>query len=405
MWKNGRNPITRSSAPTSRHVGELQPCSATRFRCVSITPFGSPVVPLEYGSDDEVVRAVDLGLRRRRLRGEQRRERRRPLRLAEDEDLLDAGLGGGRQGAVEELRDRDQEARVRVAQLERQLVRVGERVDRRVGRAGLRDAVEGDRVLRHVGREDADDLVLPQAALDQARAQRPTRWSSIAYEYERPVEPQTIVVRSPREAASAYTNWANGTSGISTSGYGLRMLVAIVCSSSRSVCAPAIVPLRGTPRKGVVPFGHAEAGVVTGASAISPIGNGREELWDSLQAMRSGASRIDLPGFGSMVAFMSPPDGAEERFGRKAARRMDRAGRLAAVTAAMALEDAGDLGLESRDIGTAIGSAHGGAETLHEAYETFYLRGADRLSPFAIPLSLPNTAASAVARENNLHGP
>ncbi len=145
--------------------------------------------------------------------------------------------------------------------------------------------------------------------------------------------------------------------------------------------------------------------VVTGASVISPIGIGREELWDSLQGMRSGASRIELPGFGSIVAFMSPPDGAEERFGKKAARRMDRAGRLAAVTAAMALEDAGDLGLESRDIGTAIGSAHGGAETLHEAYETFFLRGADRLSPFAIPLSLPNTAASAVARENNLHGP
>ena len=145
--------------------------------------------------------------------------------------------------------------------------------------------------------------------------------------------------------------------------------------------------------------------VVTGASVISPIGIGREALWDALQGMQSGASRIELPGFGSIVAFMAPPDGAEERFGKKAARRMDRAGRLAAVTAAMALEDAGDLGLESREIGTAIGSAHGGAETLHEAYETFYLRGSDRLSPFAIPLSLPNTAASAVARENNLHGP
>src|SRR3954451_2645331 len=102
---------------------------------------------------------------------------------------------------------------------------------------------------------------------------------------------------------------------------------------------------------------------------------------------------------------MAPPDGAEERFGRKAARRMDRAGRLAAVAAAVALEDAGELGLESHEIGMAIGSAHGGAETLHEAYETFYTRGFDRLSPFAIPLSLPNTAASAVARENNLHGP
>ncbi len=236
-------------------------------------------------------------------------------------------------------------------------------------------------------------------------AQRPTRWSSIAYEYDRPVEPQTIAVRSPREAASAYTNGVSGTSGISTSGYGLRMLVAIVCSSSRSVCAPAIVPLRGTPRKGVVPFGHAEAGSRHGcecdladrkrSGGALGLASGHAERRESHRAARF---RIDR---GVHVA----ADGAEERFGKKAARRMDRAGRLAAVTAAMALDDAGDLGLESRDIGTAIGSAHGGAETLHEAYETFYLRGADRLSPFAIPLSLPNTAASAVARENNLHGP
>jgi 3-oxoacyl-[acyl-carrier-protein] synthase II len=145
--------------------------------------------------------------------------------------------------------------------------------------------------------------------------------------------------------------------------------------------------------------------VVTGAGVISPVGTGREELWDSLEAMRSGASRIELEGFGSIVAFMAPEDGAEDRFGRKAARRMDRAGRLAAVAAAMALSDAGELGLEPHEIGTAIGSAHGGADTLHEAYETFFTRGADRLSPFAIPLSLPNTAASAVARENNLRGP
>ena len=133
--------------------------------------------------------------------------------------------------------------------------------------------------------------------------------------------------------------------------------------------------------------------VVTGASVISPIGNGREEFWDSLQAMRSGASRIDLPGFGSIVAFMAPPDGAEERFGRKAARRMDRAGRLAAVAAAIALEEAGDLGLEPHEIGWRSASATAARDAVRGVRDLLH-RGPDRLSPFAIPLWLTNMAAA-----------
>ena len=146
--------------------------------------------------------------------------------------------------------------------------------------------------------------------------------------------------------------------------------------------------------------------VVTGAGVISPIATGREEFWDALQAMRSGAKLVELDRFGIIGAFPAPEDdGAEERFGRRNARRMDRAGRLAAVATALALEDAGELGVPAERIGCAIGSAHGGADTIHEAYTTFFERGADRMSPFSIPLGLPNTAASAVARENSLHGP
>ena len=49
MWKNGSTPTSVSSGPTGI---EFQACSmfATRLRWVSITPFISPVVPLEYGS-------------------------------------------------------------------------------------------------------------------------------------------------------------------------------------------------------------------------------------------------------------------------------------------------------------------------------------------------------------------
>jgi 3-oxoacyl-[acyl-carrier-protein] synthase II len=145
--------------------------------------------------------------------------------------------------------------------------------------------------------------------------------------------------------------------------------------------------------------------VVTGAGVVSSIATGREAFWDALAAMRSGARRVELDGVDPVVAFPAPETDAEERFGRKEARRMDRAGRLAAVAAALALEDAGDLGLEPGQIGASVGCAHGGVDTIHEAYRTLFERGADRVSPFTIPLGLPNTAASAVARAHVLRGP
>ncbi len=49
MWKNGSTAITRSRSSIVR-MGSYWQRLATRLRCVSITPFGNPVVPLENGS-------------------------------------------------------------------------------------------------------------------------------------------------------------------------------------------------------------------------------------------------------------------------------------------------------------------------------------------------------------------
>jgi 3-oxoacyl-[acyl-carrier-protein] synthase II len=84
---------------------------------------------------------------------------------------------------------------------------------------------------------------------------------------------------------------------------------------------------------------------------------------------------------------------------------MDRCGQLAAAAGRQALEDAGELGLPPGRVGASVGSAHGGAATLYDAYQAYHERGADRVSPFAIPLSLTNVAASATARMNGLRGP
>ena len=84
---------------------------------------------------------------------------------------------------------------------------------------------------------------------------------------------------------------------------------------------------------------------------------------------------------------------------------MDRAGLLAVVAAAQALDDAGRPPIDPGRIGAVVANVHGGTETIHRSYAEFFQRGADRVSPFAIPLGLTNSPVAAVARLNGLRGP
>jgi 3-oxoacyl-[acyl-carrier-protein] synthase II len=146
--------------------------------------------------------------------------------------------------------------------------------------------------------------------------------------------------------------------------------------------------------------------VITGAGIVSPIGSGAHAFWEALAEGRGGAARISLEGVGEVNAFpVQDDDGARERFGQRDARRMDRAGRLAAVAGALALEDGGELGADPERVGVAVGSVHGGADTLLEAHRALLERGADRVGPLTIPLSLANHPCAATARVLGLRGP
>ena len=146
--------------------------------------------------------------------------------------------------------------------------------------------------------------------------------------------------------------------------------------------------------------------VITGAGVVSPIGAGAGAFWDALAAGRSGAGTVAIEGVGDICAFpVTEGEDARERFGQRDARRMDRSGRLAAVAASWALEDAGDLGVDPERIGISIGSVHGGADALLEAHRAFLERGADRVGPLAIPMSLANHPCAAAARVLGLRGP
>jgi len=145
--------------------------------------------------------------------------------------------------------------------------------------------------------------------------------------------------------------------------------------------------------------------VVTGLGLVSAFGNEVDGFWDALLAGRSAATETLLEGLPPVPTCRVPEFPLDDVISRRDAKRMDRVGMFAAVATAAALTDAGLHGIPSERFGAAIGCAHGGAATVEEAQRTLRERGLDRVSPFAVPLGLVNSAVAGVARVHGLRGP
>ncbi|MCB0872427.1 MAG: beta-ketoacyl-[acyl-carrier-protein] synthase family protein [Actinobacteria bacterium] len=147
--------------------------------------------------------------------------------------------------------------------------------------------------------------------------------------------------------------------------------------------------------------------VVTGLGVTCALGADVESFWAGLVSTASGAREIDVEGVGTIAAFPArdPDDAAKEHFGARESRRMDRVGRFAALAGAEALRSGGAPDVRPEQIGASLGCAHGGTETLMEAHRAFLERGADRVSPFSVALSLPNAPCAAMTRVLELRGP
>lgn len=150
--------------------------------------------------------------------------------------------------------------------------------------------------------------------------------------------------------------------------------------------------------------------VVTGLGAVTPVGNNVEDTWQSLLAGKSGIANItqfdasDFPTrFGGEVKDFDPA----MLFGHKEARRMDRFTQFALEASRQAIEDA-DITPDNVDrtrVGTVIGSALGGMITFLEQHEVLKEKGPRKVSPFFIPMILPDTPAAQLAINYGFMGP
>jgi 3-oxoacyl-[acyl-carrier-protein] synthase II len=142
--------------------------------------------------------------------------------------------------------------------------------------------------------------------------------------------------------------------------------------------------------------------VVTGIGAISPVGNSAEESWQSVLAGKSGIgplTRLDKEQFPVKVAAEVKDFDIEAYIPRKDARKMDRFTHYALAASIMAMKDAeleleGELALRT---GVWIGSGIGGMETHEQQFKTFLEKGYRRVSPFFVPMMIPDMASGQVS--------
>ena len=150
--------------------------------------------------------------------------------------------------------------------------------------------------------------------------------------------------------------------------------------------------------------------VVTGLGAVTPLGNDVPTLWEGLLVGRSGVGPITLFDPSQLevrIAAEVKDFDPVALFGRRQARRNDRFTLFALEAARQAVDDA-SLQLEGGDgqeVGVLIGSAIGGILTLLENYDVLQTSGPRRVSPFMVPMMMPNAASAAVAITYGLRGP
>ncbi|WP_438316297.1 beta-ketoacyl-ACP synthase II [Sporosarcina sp. FA9] len=141
--------------------------------------------------------------------------------------------------------------------------------------------------------------------------------------------------------------------------------------------------------------------VVTGVGAVSPVGNSAEESWEAVINGKSGIgmlTRLDSEQFPVKVAAEVKDFNIEDYIVKKEARKMDRFTHYAIAASVMAMKDANlelDEDLKLRT-GVWIGSGIGGMETHEQQFKIFMERGYRRVSPFFVPMMIPDMASGQV---------
>ncbi|MEY2443707.1 MAG: 3-oxoacyl-[acyl-carrier-protein] synthase [Ilumatobacteraceae bacterium] len=135
---------------------------------------------------------------------------------------------------------------------------------------------------------------------------------------------------------------------------------------------------------------------ITGYGVVAPCGIGRKAFWDGLNGPGiTDHKSIEIPDWDPSPYFDNP----------KEARRADRVEQFAIAAATEAFEHAGRPAVEADRFGTVFATGVGGLRSTQDQIEVLLSKGERRVSPFLVPMMMPNAAGAAISMRYGLRGP
>jgi 3-oxoacyl-[acyl-carrier-protein] synthase II len=150
--------------------------------------------------------------------------------------------------------------------------------------------------------------------------------------------------------------------------------------------------------------------VVTGVGLVTPLGTGTRKTWENICAGISGVgliTRFDTSEYPVKIAAEVKDFQADDFLDKKMAKHLDLFVQYGIAAARLALEDSGAIISEAncQRVGVITGCGIGGLPTIEQNHISCLERGPKRISPFFIPMAIPNMPSGHISMQLGAKGP
>lgn len=150
--------------------------------------------------------------------------------------------------------------------------------------------------------------------------------------------------------------------------------------------------------------------VVTGVGLVTPLGTGVEKSWKNICSGVSGVdliTRFDTSDYAVKIAAEVKDFNADDFFEKKAAKHLDLFVQYGLAASRMAMRDSGYVITEANQerVGVITGCGMGGLPTIEKYHKVSIERGPKRVTPFFIPMVIPNMPSGHISMDIKSTGP